>query len=164
MSPNELSFASVSSWKSVYGVQKGAPITKNEFWDMIGLGFDEGSLGSERDYHLAAQKRDLFSDALSNRNLVQQEPIMQQFVSLFIDKIGKLGNTEEGMDMSQWLLYFSFDIGTKMAFGESFACLTRGECLTYRAWRRLKLCCRESSRMAYTCPAFVLPRQRCGQP
>ncbi|KAJ4360665.1 uncharacterized protein N0V89_001231 [Didymosphaeria variabile] len=125
VSPNELSFASVSAWKSVYGVQKGAPITKNEFWDMIGLGFDEGSIGSERDYHLAAQKRDLFADALSNRNLVQQEPIMQQFVSLFVDKIGKLGDTEGGMDMGQWFLYFGFDLGTKMAFGESFACLVR---------------------------------------
>lgn len=126
VSPNELSFASVSAWKSVYGVQKGAPITKNEFWDMIGLGFEEGSIGSERDFHLAAQKRDLFADAMSNRNVAQQEPILQAFVSLFLVKIGKLGNTEEGLDMGQWFLYFGFDVGTKMAFGESFECLVRG--------------------------------------
>jgi hypothetical protein len=126
VSPNELSFASASAWKSVYGLQKGAPITKNEFWDMIGLGFDEGSLGSERDYHLAAQKRDLFAEAMSNRNVLQQESIMQQFVSLFLDKIGRLGDTEKGLDMGQWFLYFGFDLGTKMAFGESFECLVRG--------------------------------------
>lgn len=126
MSPNELSFASAKAWKSVYGVQKGAPITKNEFWDMIGLGFDEGSLGSERDYHLAAQKRDLFADALSPRNVAIQEPILQAFVSLFLDKMQKFGNTKEGLDMGQWFLYFGFDVGTKMAFGESFECLVKG--------------------------------------
>ncbi|KAF9741403.1 hypothetical protein PMIN06_003365 [Paraphaeosphaeria minitans] len=125
VSPNELSFASAKAWKSVYGIQKGAPITKNEFWDMIGLGFDEGSIGSERDYHLAAQKRDLFADAMSNRNVAQQEPILQAFVSLFLDKMGNLGDTKEGLDMGQWFLYFGFDVGTKMAFGESFECLVR---------------------------------------
>ncbi|KAJ4295129.1 hypothetical protein N0V90_007139 [Kalmusia sp. IMI 367209] len=125
VSPNELSFANASAWKSIYGVQKGAPITKSEFWDMIGLGFDAASIGSERDYHAALRKRELFAEAFSDRNLAKQEPIMQIFVNQLIEKIGKLGNTDVGIDMDKWFVYFSFDLTGKMAFGESFACLEK---------------------------------------
>jgi len=126
VSPNELSFASASAWKAIYGVQKGAPIIKSEFYDMIGLGFDIGSLGSERNPHTATQKRSLFADAFSDKNLAAQEPVMQKFVDLMIEKLGKLGKNKGGVDMDKWFVYFSFDLTGEMAFGESFSCLERG--------------------------------------
>jgi hypothetical protein len=126
VSPNELSFANVDALKAIYGSQKGASITKSEFYDMIGLGFDVGSLGSERHPAVASQKRELFAEAFSDRNLVKQEPTMQKHVDLFVEKIYQLGNTEVGMKMDKWLTYLSFDLTGMMAFGESFLCLEKG--------------------------------------
>ncbi|KAF2643548.1 putative cytochrome P450 [Massarina eburnea CBS 473.64] len=123
VSPNEVSFASSTAWKTIYGNRNGAPMIKSGFYDILSLGFDEPSLGSERNHRVALRKRELFADALSDRNLAEQEPIMQQLVSVFIEKIGKLGNTEGGLDMHKWFLYLSFDLTGKMAFGATFACL-----------------------------------------
>lgn len=36
-------------------------------------------------------------------NLAQQEPIVQQTVDMWIEKLGELGTTENGIDMSAWL-------------------------------------------------------------
>jgi hypothetical protein len=98
-SPNELSFASADARKAIYGTPKSAPFIKSEFYDMIGLGFEVGSIGSERDPHVALQKRALFADAFPDRNLVKQEPTMHKFTDLLIKKIAKLGVAETGIDM-----------------------------------------------------------------
>jgi hypothetical protein len=126
VSPNELSFASANAWRAIYSPQKGTTITKSEFYDMIGLGFDAHSLGSERDPLLALQKRELFAEAFSDKNLVKQEPTMQRLTDLLVEKIAKLGNTDMGMDMAKWFVYLSFDLTGEMAFGESFSCLEKG--------------------------------------
>ena len=129
VSPNELSFSSPGAWTAIYTPStKGlAKIHKNEFYDMFGAGFEIQSLGTERDPVLAQQKRVLFSSALSARGLAQQEPVMQKNIDSFIQKLGKLGNTEKGIDMSKWFIYLGFDILGQMAFGESFGCVDRGK-------------------------------------
>lgn len=128
MSPNELSFCSPGAYTAIYlpAVKGVAKISKNEFYDMLGAGFDEQALGTERDPILAQQKRALFSAALSARGLAQQEPVMQKNVDMFVEKLGKLGNSEEGVDMTKWFIFLGFDILGEMAFGESFGCIERG--------------------------------------
>jgi hypothetical protein len=128
VSPNELSFCSPGAWSAIYTPNtKGvAKIIKNEFYDMFGAGLDIQSIGTERDPVLAHQKRSLFSAALSAKGLAQQEPIIQANVDMFVQKLGKLGNTEKGIDMAKWFLYVGFDILGQMAFGESFNCVERG--------------------------------------
>jgi hypothetical protein len=140
VSPNELSFCSPGAWTAIYtpnnkGVGK---ILKNEFYDMFGSGFKIQSIGTERDPVLAHQKRALFSSALSAKGLAQQEPVMQKNINLFVEKLGKLGNTDQGIDMAKWFIYLGFDILGEMAFGDSFGCVERGE-LTYRSERGQRL-------------------------
>lgn len=128
MSPNELSFCSPGAWTAIYAPSnKGvAKIAKNEFYDMFGAGMEIQSLGIERDPVVAHRKRALFSSALSAKGLAHLEPVMQKNVDLFIEKLGKLGNTEKGMDMTEWFIYLGFDITGEMAFGDSFGCIGRG--------------------------------------
>lgn len=151
MSPNELSFCSPGAWTAIYtpnnkGVGK---ILKNEFYDMFGSGFKIQSIGTERNPVLAHQKRALFSSALSARALAQQEPVMHKHINLFIEKLGKLGNTDQGIDMAKWFIYLGFDILGEMAFGDSFGCVERGE-LTYKSerWQRLTRRCRSLTSLA----------------
>lgn len=129
VSPNELSFSSPDAWTAIYTPStKGvAKIHKNEFYDMVGAGFEIQSVGTERDPVKAQQKRSLFSSALSARGLAQQEPALQKHIDLFVEKLGKLGNTENGVDMSKWFIYLGFDILGQMAFAESFGCIERGK-------------------------------------
>lgn len=129
MSPDELSFCTPTAWTEIYAPHdKGvAKILKNEFYSVFGAGFEVQSMGTERDPVLAQQKRALFAPALSAKALAQQEPIIQSHIDGFIDKLGKLGTGEKGIDMSKWFIYVGFDIIGHMSFGDSFGCVERGE-------------------------------------
>lgn len=66
VSPNELSFASVESWKAIYGQKPpGTPIaTKNDFYDIYAAGFESRCVNSERDPKRHSQMRKMLNPAL----------------------------------------------------------------------------------------------------
>jgi hypothetical protein len=61
-------------------------------------------MGTERNPVSAHQKRALFSSPLSVRALAQQEPVMHKNNNLFVDKLGILRNTDQGIDMAKWFI------------------------------------------------------------
>jgi len=124
--PNELSFASAQAYKDIYAARNPV-VPKSEFYDMLGAGFSEADLVCERDHKLALQKRALFLSALSSKALMEQEVVIQRCIDAFVEKLGKLGNTTEGLDMTKWYMMLSFDIAGEMAFGESFGCIDSGK-------------------------------------
>jgi len=127
VSPDELSFSSIAARKAIYTHRKSgsAQVPKSEFYDVLNSGFDVASLGTERDPHLANKKRSYFAAAMSAKGLAQQEPVIQNIIDAWIEKLEKLGQSEKGMDMTSWFIYVSFDILGAMAFGESFGCIER---------------------------------------
>lgn len=130
VSPNELSFATADAWRAIYTPRgKGgvAKIPKGRFYEVLGAGLAVPSVGSERDPKLAAQKRKLFADAFSVKGLAMQESVIQKNVDRWVAKLGKLGASKEGIDMSKWSMYLGFDLAGEMSFGESFGCVERGE-------------------------------------
>lgn len=82
VSPNELSFASASSWKAIYGFPPPgqAQLIKGEFYDIYGAGFKTGCIGSERDPATHARKKKNLTAAFSVKALQQQEAIVQNVV------------------------------------------------------------------------------------
>lgn len=129
VSPNELSFASVSSWKSIYGHRSGGmQPTKSEFYDMYGSGFRSLCIGSERVPEKHRQMKSFLSAAFSTKALLEQEPLVSQIVDAFVTRLGKDGGPETtGLNMTKWTEMVAFDILGEMAFGESFECILRGE-------------------------------------
>lgn len=130
VSPNELSFASVGSWKDIYGHQPaGKPaIVKSEFYEMYGAGFKSLCIGSERNPSKHQQMRRSLSSAFSTKALSEQESIVARNIDGFIMKLGQLGGPETaGLDMSKWYEMSAFDILGDMAFGESFHCIDNGK-------------------------------------
>ncbi|KAF2020312.1 cytochrome P450 [Aaosphaeria arxii CBS 175.79] len=125
VSPNELSFCSVEARKAIYTPRQGgaARIPKNEFYELINSGFEVASLGTEIDPVLGQKKREYFASAFSAKGLSQQEPAIQRNIDAWIQKLGRLGTAGEGLDMTKWFQYLSFDIFGEMAFGESFGCV-----------------------------------------
>ncbi|KAI0099744.1 cytochrome P450 [Nemania sp. FL0031] len=127
--PNELSFASVSAFRTIYGnrsiAEPNSPAPKNEWYEMLASGFDEYCIVSERDPRKHSEKRAMFSAAFTQKALLEQESIIQRFVDNFVKKVGKLGAGPEGLDMVKWYQMVSFDIFGELGFGETFGCLER---------------------------------------
>lgn len=130
VSPNELSFASVSSWKAIYGHQSGGKQpTKSEFYDMYGSGFKSLCIGSERVPQKHRQMKLSLSAAFSTKALLDQEETVAGLVNAFIDRIGRDGGPKSpsGLNMTKWYEMVAFDVLGEMAFGQSFRCVENGE-------------------------------------
>jgi hypothetical protein len=130
VSPNELSFASVDSWKAIYGFPPpGQPqLIKGEFYDVYGSAYKTGCIGSERDPKVHAQKKKNLTAGFSTKALALQEPIVQKCWDQFVAKVGPLSRqTEQGINIVKWLEMVTFDILGEMAFGEGFECVKKGE-------------------------------------
>ncbi|KAL6915492.1 hypothetical protein FSST1_006987 [Fusarium sambucinum] len=129
ISPNELSFSSVQSWKDIYGhtTQKGHTMVKSEFYNMYGSGFESSCIGSERDPKKHSGMKKTLSGAFSTKSLSQQEDIVQSCVDGFVRRLGQDGTTKVGLNMTKWFEMIAFDILGEMAFGETFHCIEKGK-------------------------------------
>ncbi|KAI1177519.1 cytochrome P450 [Nemania sp. FL0916] len=94
VSPNELSFST--------------HCIKNETYDIIGAGFKEIDIASERNPESHARKKKLLTPAFSTKALVAQEAIIHGCLDAFVAKIGPMS---------------AFDLFGEMSFGESFGCI-----------------------------------------
>ncbi|KAL4916488.1 cytochrome P450 [Aspergillus aurantiobrunneus] len=137
VSPNELSFASLNSWKHIYGAPAGprSHLIKGEFYDIYGSGFKTGCIGSERDPRVHALKKKNLTPAFSTKALQAQDPIVQRCIDVFVEKLGPLSR-KKGLDVVEWYEMLAFDILGEMAFGESFRCVEREE---HHFWIKLIL-------------------------
>lgn len=130
VSPNELSFASVASWKDIYGHQLAAkqPLIKSEFYDMYGSGFKSLCIGSERVPQRHRRMKSSLGPAFSTKALLEQEDIVAKVVDSFVIRIGRDGGPgSQGMNMTKWFEMVAFDVLGEMAFGESFHCIEDGQ-------------------------------------
>ncbi|KAI1206783.1 putative cytochrome P450 [Annulohypoxylon truncatum] len=126
VSPNELSFASVQSYRDIYGFLPPGQqqFIKSDFYDVFGSGFKTGCIGSERDPKVHSSKKKNLLAAFSPRSLAAQENIIQRCTDAFVAKVGPLSRkTEAGIDMTKWFEMNAFDLLGEMAFGESFGCI-----------------------------------------
>lgn len=128
VSPNELSFASVESWKAIYGHRStGTPTPiKSEFYDIYGAGFESLCIGSERNPKKHGQMRKMISAAFSTKSLLEQENIVAKEIDEFVERLGKDGANPNGINMTKWYEMVTFDTLGEMAFGESFHSVKQG--------------------------------------
>ncbi|KAJ5974290.1 hypothetical protein N7481_011500 [Penicillium waksmanii] len=70
-----------------------------------------------------ARLRKAMNPAFSPRALASQEPILQQNVELFLNKLQDHATNGLQLDPRLWYNYITFDMIGDLAFGESFGCL-----------------------------------------
>lgn len=136
MSPNELAFASVTSWQAIYGFPPAgqSQFTKSEFYDIFGGGFEVPCIGSERNPAEHARKKKSLAASFSTKALAAQEHIVQRCWDDFIFKVGPASQRgPQGVNIVSWLEMAAFDILGEMGFGESFECIKNGriQCLPH---------------------------------
>lgn len=132
VSPNELSFASVTSWKAIYGYPIPASkstLVKSRFYEMYGAGFRSLCVGSERNPAKHGSMRKMLSAPFSSRALMEQESIVASVLDRFVARMGweeKEGEKEKGVNVTKWYEMVSFDVLGEMAFGQGFGCIDTG--------------------------------------
>ncbi|KAJ5739310.1 hypothetical protein N7533_012094 [Penicillium manginii] len=130
ISPNELSFISAAAWNHIYARHQGnppLPRDKTFFNDML---VDKKTL-TMADTENHARLRKAMNPAFSSRALASQEPILQQNVELFLEKLHDHATRGLQLDLRLWYNYITFDMIGDLAFGESFGCLDSSK---FHAW------------------------------
>jgi cytochrome P450 len=113
VSPNELSFSSVASWKAIYGhkPERQSNFTKSAFYEVYGSGFGSKCVGSERNPEKHEQMKKTLSGTFSVKALTEQEHLVSQTIDLFVKRIGTEGGpTSCGINMTKWYEMVAFDI------------------------------------------------------
>lgn len=73
--------------------------------------------------------RRVMAHAFSDKAMREQEPIIQEYVSLLIQKLRE--RVDQKVDIMAWLNFTTFDLMGDLAFSENFKCLEKGE---YNPW------------------------------
>ncbi|KAI1812285.1 putative cytochrome P450 [Poronia punctata] len=131
VSPGELSFASLQSYKDIYGFPSPGSVQciKSDFYDIFGNGFGTGCIGSERNPKIHAKKKKNLLAAFSAKALAAQEDTIHRCIDGFVSKIGRVDadSKKRGINLVEWFEMSSFDLLGEMAFGESFGCIESGK-------------------------------------
>ncbi|KPI40988.1 Isotrichodermin C-15 hydroxylase [Cyphellophora attinorum] len=132
VSPNELAFNSAQAWEDIYGHRQGRP---NMHKDPIHVGSVDPLPGAttltmaDDDNH--ARQRRALAHSFSTKALMEQEDIIQGYVSSLIKNLGKMADRSEEFNMVNWLNFTTFDIIGDLAFGDPFGCLELG---AFHSW------------------------------
>lgn len=125
--PNEVVFSTAQAWEDIYGHRPGRP---NMHKSPIHVGAVEPMAGASTltmaDDTTHSRQRRALAHAFSQKALYEQQEIIQQYVNMFIENIGKLCDRQETVNIVNWYNFTTFDIIGDLAFGEPFGCLEQG--------------------------------------
>ncbi|GKT48734.1 cytochrome P450 monooxygenase hmp1 [Colletotrichum spaethianum] len=126
--PNELSCAHPQSTKDIYGQPN---INHPQFFRKFVTFYKQsdvgGSIGTEVDPHIHQGIRKRLAPGFSASALRNQGDIVIRHIDSLLDQISKHGNTQQGMNMSQWYMWLAFDVIADLSFGEELGTVERGE-------------------------------------
>lgn len=141
IAPNELSFASVSSIKSIYGhaSRNHKTFLKTQWYAQQAAELPPGSLVIEVNPKIHQDARRSLSHAFSAKALGYQSNVLEHYTDLFVDQLDKLGGVAEGISLDEWFNWLTFDIVGDLAFGESFDAVTEGINIVHYSFPRQAL-------------------------
>lgn len=135
IAPNELSFANPIAWDDIYSNTDGAnpkAFKKCELWHG-NLEPGPSSVFTTIDFKAHGRIRRFMDPAFSEKAVLQQEPIIQNYVNGFLKKLQdrSLSSGKTTVNIVEWFNFTLFDIIGDLCFGESFKCLEKCE---YEPW------------------------------
>ncbi|KAF2790391.1 cytochrome P450 [Melanomma pulvis-pyrius CBS 109.77] len=142
IAPDEVTFAKAEAWNDIFQLrQDHQQFLKDPVWWKAQPGQPDSLLSAiNPDMH--ARIRKLLVPGFTPRALRAQEPIVQRYVNLLVERlterVADLGKESKGkqveMDIAPWFQYATFDIFGDLGFGESFDCLEHSR---YHPWIEL---------------------------
>ncbi|KAF2666106.1 averantin oxidoreductase [Microthyrium microscopicum] len=132
LSPNELVFSSAQATQDIYGFRPGHQNMKKSPLHTgpvkVGSTTTLQYVDSDADH---ARQRKALSHSFSQHALMEQEPIVKDYMDKVIFNLRRLATSQETFNICDWFNYFTFDTMGDLAFGEPFGCLDNG---TYQEW------------------------------
>ncbi|GAB1217298.1 hypothetical protein ATERTT37_006536 [Aspergillus terreus] len=124
IAPNKVSYITAQAWKDIYGHKKASEpeMAKDAKWQVA----DPNSphlVYSTREQH--GHYRRLFSNGFSDRSLREQEPLLQGYIDMLMDRLERAARAKHPVDIVQWFNWTTFDFVGDLTFGESFECLEK---------------------------------------
>src|SRR5271156_4833668 len=113
-SPYEVSFITAQAWKDIYG-HGHKQLPRSAVRD-VGRPVDIVSANDE-DH---ARFRKALSPAFSEKGLRDQEPLLNVYIDLMIEKLKSVARSDTPTDMAKWYNLTTFDMIGDLAFGEPF--------------------------------------------
>lgn len=136
--PDEVSFSDAAALPDIFVHRPGhTPFMKNQKFvsPPAGQSHSMVTTPSEDDH---ARMRKVLNYAFTEKALKSQEPIIQTYVQLMVDRLRETVDAEEKnkgegsiVNMLDWYNFFFFDVVGDLGFGESFGCLRDG---AYHTW------------------------------
>ncbi|KAK0642473.1 Cytochrome P450 monooxygenase rdc4 [Lasiodiplodia hormozganensis] len=124
IAPNELSFISGdTAWNDIYGFRgaKKPEFGKDRDWYNKPVNGTYSMLGAGREDH--SRMRRVFSHAFSDKALREQEPLIQRYIGMLMQRFGEKARAGVDVDLVRYYNFTTFDIIGDLTFGESFGCL-----------------------------------------
>ena len=131
IAPDELSYNTAGAWRDIYGYRP-ADSQMNKDPNFFGPPRFGAPSIIDSNYTDHSRFRRLLSHAFSDRALREQEPLLQRYINLLIQRLHeRCSNGAEPLDMVKWYNWTTFDIIGDLAFGDAFGCLKDS---TYHPW------------------------------
>ncbi|KID99795.1 cytochrome P450 3A17, partial [Metarhizium majus ARSEF 297] len=118
--PNHIIVDGEIGWPQVFGRRK-ADQSEYEKMPAVHEAKAYSIIGATRDIH-RRQRRQL-NHAFSDASLIQQEDIIQEYVTLLLKRLQTRADKAEVVDAVKWMNCTTFDIIGDLAFSESFSSL-----------------------------------------
>ncbi|TWU70472.1 RNA polymerase II mediator complex subunit [Metarhizium rileyi] len=135
--PNEISFATEEAWREIYGYRPGhKEAIKDSTWYLAPAGAPQNVLTST-DPVVRARMRKCLSHSLNESALNDQSAIIERYADVLISQLRDRASRREPMpdgaliNMTDWIIFFTFDVIGDLAFGETFRCLETSD---YHPW------------------------------
>ncbi|KUI70621.1 Isotrichodermin C-15 hydroxylase [Cytospora mali] len=129
LAPNELTYTTATALKEIYGNRNG----KKPMPPQFSLGSHEKKmfgatsfiwLESHQEHH---HHRRIFAQSFSDNSLKAQEPVIQGYTTLMMERFRERAARGEAIDLWAWFNFYTFDIIGDLTFSESFDCVRRGQ-------------------------------------
>ncbi|KAF2704712.1 benzoate 4-monooxygenase cytochrome P450 [Pleomassaria siparia CBS 279.74] len=123
IAPDELSYSHGAAWKDIYSSRPNhLPLPRNPTWfKKMSPDEPDSIMGYNEQSH--ARFRRAFANSFSEKNLLEQAPVIESYVDAFMAKLKSM----DTVDLNQWLNFLTFDISGDLSFGESFDCIKNGK-------------------------------------
>lgn len=130
--PNELTFRTSQSMQDIYGFRSDHQNMRKSFLHTGTVKVRHTTMlqyvPSDADH---GRQRRALSHAFSHQALMDQEPIIEEYMSKVISRLRQFARNKQAVDICDWFNYFIFDTMGDLAFGENFDCLDQGR---YQDW------------------------------
>jgi cytochrome P450 len=126
IAPDEVSFAQEGVWQDALGGRN--PLPRNATFFKAPPGQPD-NIVMTADAAANERMRQVMMPAFTERALAKQEPALQQYTDLLIERLkekvaaSSISGHGVKVNLVDWFEWFAFDLIGELAFGESFGCL-----------------------------------------